>query len=358
MPAMQGRASVWVAAILWTGLTIAIEFATPTDYVLGYLYVGPVWLVGAWLSRRALSIATLSAVTLVLLNLWVPWPASVSSSALTNRLLAALSLIVTASLSDQNRRVQAALAQQQAQFAAQGQLSQLREDVAATLTHDLKTPLLGAIATLEAWQEGRLGPMTVQQQRALEIMTRSHHNSLRLLEMMLEVYHNDGEGLQLDHQPVELGELCDRAIRPLRDLANNRQVTVRLERGEAGFWANFWVDADALQLERAIGNLLLNAFNHAPRGSQVLVQVRAMGDCCRVEVTDAGPGIPAESMLNLFERFYQAGSDRQLTGSGLGLYLSRQIVEAHGGRIWAENRSPQGATFVIELAARPQPIAP
>jgi two-component system NarL family sensor kinase len=118
------------------------------------------------------------------------------------------------------------------------------------------------------------------------------------------------------------------------------------------------VAADALQLERAIDNLLLNALNHAPRDSQILVQLRSLGSCHRLEVSDSGPGIPLAALPKLFDRFYQAGSDRQLTGSGLGLYLSRQIIEAHGGRIWAENRSPQGATFLVELAACPPPIAP
>lgn len=354
------RQRVWIgsATVLWTVLAIAAEFLTPTDYVLGYLYVVPVGLVGAYGRPKTTMVVTLGAIGLVLLNLWVPAGVMGSPAAITNRLLVCLALLVTALLSDRARRDRTRLAQQQAQLAAQSQLAQLREDFAATLTHDLKTPLLGAIATLEAFQSQQLGPATEQQQQVLAVMLRSHRNSLRLLESVLEIYRNDAEGVWLDRQPWELGELAERAIAPLRVLAAGRRVTIRLERGDSGFWASFWVEADALQLERAIDNLLLNALNHAPRNSQILVQLRSLGSCHRLEVSDSGPGIPPAALPKLFDRFYQAGSDRQLTGSGLGLYLSRQIIEAHGGRIWAENRSPQGATFLVELAACPPPITP
>ena len=354
------RQRVWIASatVFWTVLAIAAEFSTPTDYVLGYLYVLPVGLVGGYGRPRTTAIVTLGAIGLVLLNLWIPAGVMGSPAAITNRLLVGLALLVTALLSDRARRDRTRLAQQQAQLAAQSQLAQLREDFAATLTHDLKTPLLGAIATLEAFQAQQLGPTSEPQQQVLAVMLRSHRNSLRLLESVLEIYRNDAEGVLLDRQPWELGELAERAIAPLRVLAAGRRVTIRLERGDSGFWASFWVAADALQLERAIDNLLLNALNHAPRDSQILVQLRSLGSCHRLEVSDSGPGIPLAALPKLFDRFYQAGSDRQLTGSGLGLYLSRQIIEAHGGRIWAENRSPQGATFLVELAACPPPIAP
>ena len=91
-------------------------------------------------------------------------------------------------------------------------------------------------------------------------------------------------------------------------------------------------------------NLLINAINHAPRHTQVEVALSTVGSQQQLQIGDYGPGINADEITDLFERFYQGYSHRQTQGSGLGLYLSRQIVEAHNGKIWAENRAFSGSS--------------
>jgi two-component system NarL family sensor kinase len=113
------------------------------------------------------------------------------------------------------------------------------------------------------------------------------------------------------------------------------------------------VNGDTLQLQRVFANLLANAINHSPRGSKVEVVLETSSAEQMVKVIDNGAGIGAEELPHLFERFYQGPSDRQAKGSGLGLYLSRQIIAAHNGTIWAENRHPSGAIFAFRLPALP-----
>ena len=333
-------------------VVIALEYATPSPYVFGYFYTGPILLTSSRLSRKATFQVTLAASVFTLLNLLVPSFKFYDLATLANRIIAVLALIVTGWLSDRNRLYEEAIAQQQAQLRAQEQLARIREDFVSTLTHDLKTPLLGAIETLKSFQIGQFGKVTSAQQKVLEMMTRSHRSTLQLVETVLDIYRYDTEGLQLKRSPVNLAEIARDVIATLTDLAASRRVYVCLNYGESNFPHPLWVDGDALQLQRVFANLIVNSINHSPRGGKVEVVLESTSTQQQVLVLDRGPGIAPQELNNLFERFYQGFSDRQAKGSGLGLYLTRQIVEAHGGTIWAENRLPQGASFGFRLPAR------
>ncbi len=330
-------------------VVIALEYATPSDYVFGYLYTGPILLANPRLNRSATLRVTLAACLLTLFNLVFPQIETTDTATVANRLIAVMALVVTGWLSDRTRRYEEAIAQQKAQLQAQEQLASLREDFASTLTHDLKTPLLGAIETLKSFQQEQFGEVTPLQQKVLLMMTRSHQSTLKLLETLLDVYRNDSEGLRLYLAPVDLVALAEEVIATLTDLAATRRVYLCLGYGESEFRRCIWVKGDALQLQRVFSNLLINGINHSPRGGRVEVMLESDSFYHRVNVIDNGPGITRDELPHLFERFYQGHSDRQAKGSGLGLYLTRQIIEAHGGTIWAENRSPSGALFGFRL---------
>jgi two-component system NarL family sensor kinase len=119
----------------------------------------------------------------------------------------------------------------------------------------------------------------------------------------------------------------------------------------------YWINGDALQLGRVFTNLLINAINHTPRGGTVEIIVTEDGGDQVVKVVDSGSGITEEELPHLFQRFYQGNGDRHFSGSGLGLYLSRQIIEAHGGKIWAENYPPRGAVFAFCIPAFSSPAS-
>jgi len=351
-PAPPWQRTHWLIAALFV-VVIGLEYSTPPPYVFGYLYIGAVLLASGRLGRGATRWVTAVAISLTLLNLVIPGLEPISPVTVANRAITVLALAVTGWLSDRIQRYEKAITHQHVQILAQAQLARMREDFVSTLTHDLKTPLLGAIETLHALETEQFGAVTSAQRRAIAIMTRSHQTTLQLVETLMDVYRNDAEGLRLNLSAVDVVSLAEDTIMQLTALAASRQVHIRLHQGESDFRQPCWVRADALQLQRVLSNLIANAIHHSLRGSLVEVVIRHHGDDCLVQVLDQGQGIATDEMAHLFERFYQGHSDRQAKGTGLGLYLSRQIVEAHGGRIWAESRQPTGAVFAFRLPDQP-----
>jgi two-component system, NarL family, sensor kinase len=330
-----------------------LEYSTPNDYVFGYLYSGAILLVNSWFGERATLQATLAAVCLTMLNVWIPGDAIIKVSTVASRVIASLALFVTGFLSQRLRRTQEAIALTRTKLEAQEKVSRLREDFASTLTHDLKTPMLGAIETLKAFQSEQFGTVLPTQQKVLATMVRSHQTSLQLLETLLDVYRNDTEGLKLNLAPVNLVMLAEEVASTLSQLATSRRIHLSFNYGDSDFRQSLWVNGDVLQLERVFSNLLINAINHSRRGDRVEIILESQASYQVVKIRDTGAGILPEHFPYLFERFYQGHSDRQAKGSGLGLYLSRQIIEAHGGIIWAENRVPTGAIFSFKLPVLP-----
>lgn len=347
--------TLWLIVGLFA-VVLVLEFSTPPDYVFGYLYIGPILLANSRWNRKATLTITLVAAILTIVNEWFPGGYVIRPSTLASRLIAIMALMVTGVLSDRLRLKQEAIAKQQAQLRSQQQLASIREDFVSTLTHDLKTPLLGAIETLKSFQAGQFGAVTPTQQKVLATMARSHSTTLQLVETMLDVYRNDNEGLKLHLAPVNLVAVAEEVIATLTDLAATRRVHMTLSYGESDFRRVLWVNGDALQLQRVFANLLINCINHSPRGGRVEVVMESHSTEQVVKILDSGQGMTHEELPHMFERFYQGNSDRQARGSGLGLYLTRQIIEAHGGTIWAENRSPQGALFGFRLPASPPPL--
>lgn len=330
-------------------LVMGLEFSTPPEYVFGYLYIGAIVLANSRLNRTFTLCITLLAVVLTIANLWIPHFHNISPATIANRLIVVLALVVTGILSARNHSYEEAIAKQSIQLQSQEQLTRLREDFASTLTHDLKTPLLGAIDAIRAFQDQQFGAVTAIQQQVLDTMLRSHRTTLQLVINLLEVYRNDIEGLILKREILDLGTLAEEAIAPLVNLATTRQVSMRLSYENSDFRQFISVRGDALQLKRVFENLLTNAINHSQRGDRIDVILSQQEDYCVVKVLDCGHGILEQELPLLFGRFYQGESDRQAIGSGLGLYLSRQIIEAHNGIIWAENRQPHGAMFGFRI---------
>lgn len=344
----------WLAVGLFA-VVFCLELVTPLDYVFSYLYIGPVLLANARLNRKAAFLFTLFACFSTLVIIWLPWFETIEAPAFASRVIATIALIVTGVLSDRNRLSQQTVLQQQSKLEAQEKLANVREDFASTLMHDLKTPLLGAIETLKAFKRGSFGEVQSDQQGVLATIVRSHQTTLQMVETLLDVYRNDNEGLSLDLSPLDLVTLTEEVTTTLTELAASRRVHISFNYGESDFRKFLWVNGDAFQLQRVIANLLTNAINHSPRGEKIEVMMETNSSYQTVKVADFGAGVRQEEIPYLFERFFQGQSDRQAKGSGLGLYLSRQIVEAHGGTIWAENRHPTGATFAFRLPALPPP---
>ncbi|NJL97891.1 MAG: HAMP domain-containing histidine kinase [Synechococcaceae cyanobacterium SM2_3_2] len=330
-------------------IILMLEYLTPVPYVFGYLYTGPILLSGKDWIRLTIPLSIL----LTLSNLWIPDPSAYSSVDLLNRLIACLALAVTGILAAINQERQQTLLQQQAQLQAAQHLVQIREDFDATLTHDLKTPLLGSLETLSLLLQGHFGSLSPAQKQVLSIMARSQRTTLQLVETLVDVYRIDLEGLHLHPETVDIFALAEDTAASLTDLATHRRITLRVSPLHSEFRPTLLLQGDPLQLRRVLSNLLINAIQHSPRGGRVDLKLGSDGHHCSLQVLDQGQGIPPPELPHLFERFYQGENQRQTTGTGLGLYLSRQIIEAHHGKIWAENRPHRGAKLEVRIPFYP-----
>ncbi|GAB4217309.1 MAG: HAMP domain-containing sensor histidine kinase [Synechococcales cyanobacterium] len=336
---------------LWLTLIIALlEYATPVDYVFGYLYSIAIILIAPHGDRRWILGMTALAILLTLANLVVPASTAVALSQVANRGIASLALLITGILVDRHQRDQAILIQQEAQLQSQARLTQQRDDFVATLTHDLKTPLLGAITTLEHLEQGHWGSLLPTQMSVLETLKRSQVSTLHLVETLLEIYRIESEGLPLHLERMDLVTLADEVIAHLTALATARRVHLRVVFANSDFRQALWVMGDPVHLRRVVENLVSNAIYHSPRGGRVDLILVAGSPWQQLRVIDSGAGIDPADLPHIFERFYQGQGQHHRTSTGLGLYLSRQIIHAHGGDIGAES-SPKGTTFQMRLPA-------
>jgi signal transduction histidine kinase len=230
------------------------------------------------------------------------------------------------------------------------QAESLRRDMTADIAHELRNPLSVMQARVEAVIDGIYPPAVEHLQPVLE-QTRLLS---RLVEDLRTLALADAGQLGLDRQEIDLAGVVARTVAGYQAQAQAAGVELRAHLAEG-----VRVEADPGRIEQVIGNLLSNALRHAPPGSVAEVRLEALAQSARLEVADAGEGIPAEALPNVFERFYRAdrSRSREAGGSGLGLAISRQLIAVHGGTIAAANRPQGGAIFRIDLplAGTPKP---
>jgi signal transduction histidine kinase len=240
----------------------------------------------------------------------------------------------------------------------QQHMSRQREDFVSRLTHDLRTPLVAADRMLNLFLQEAFGPVTSEMTEAFEVMIRSNKNLLQMVNTLLEVYRHDAGSKTLTFSPVDLREVVQEVVQELEPLVESQSLQLRVEVPTLAEDSplNTVVLGDRLELRRVLTNLVGNAIKFTDRGS---ITIRLIGgnssevdgdqspNWLRLEVEDTGAGIPVEDQAVLFERFRQG--DHKRAGSGLGLYLSRRIVEAHRGSIEVQSEVGQGSLFTIRL---------
>lgn len=227
----------------------------------------------------------------------------------------------------------------------QKKADKLRDDFIATLTHDLRTPLLAAIQTLKFFLDGALGELDEQQKLLLATMQKSNEDLLGLVNALLEVYKYDADKLVLTKTNFNIYNLVKQVYDELSPLAKSKNIDFNIECTDN----NIEIIADRSELRRVICNLCGNAINYTQEGGKVLITLKTEDKDLIFSVSDNGSGIPQEDIPNMFQRFSQGTSKKRSTGTGLGLYLSRQIIESHGGKIWLESTLNKGSEFSFLL---------
>lgn len=218
-----------------------------------------------------------------------------------------------------------------------------RDEVLRVVAHDLGNPLSGVLTTSAALM--RAGSDEVAREAAQNIH-RAAQQMQRLRRDLLDVAMIDAHQLSMVRAPVAPRELLEDAVVQLRQVAGDRRISLAVSASE-GLPA---VDADRDRILQVITNLLVNAIKFSADGAEVACWAEAEADSVRFGVRDQGPGVPAEHRAHVFDRFWRSGSRR---GAGLGLTISRGIVEAHGGRIWLSDSTTSGAEFLFSLPTSP-----
>ncbi len=221
----------------------------------------------------------------------------------------------------------------------------LRDDFIATLTHDLRTPLLAAIQTLTFFLNGALGEIDEKQKLLLSTMQKSNEDLLGLVNALLEVYKYDAEKLTLAKTNFNIYNLTEQVYNELKPLAEGKNIDFSIDCSDK----TIVINADRSEIRRVICNLCGNAINYTQEGGRVVITIKNESKDLIFSVSDNGCGIPQEDIPNMFQRFSQGTSKKRSTGTGLGLYLSRQIIESHGGKIWLESVLNKGSEFSFLL---------
>lgn len=222
------------------------------------------------------------------------------------------------------------------------QLFDARRELVAWASHDLRAPLASMQAMLEALEDGLAEPG-----RYLPALQDQVRHLSALVDDLFELARIDAGVLTLELRHTRLDGLVDSTLRLLAPEARLRHVALA-----AHVPPDAAVSVAPEKIERVLFNLLTNAVRHTPADGAVAVHVDELPDEVVVRVEDTGDGIEPESAERMFERFWRADRARGSNGAGLGLAIARGLVEAHGGRIWAENRPQGGArvSFTLPLS--------
>src|SRR5262245_8508302 len=225
------------------------------------------------------------------------------------------------------------------------EIARLTQEILSMASHDLKTP--ATVVKLRAQllrRKVESGSATAEDlQSGLDTVVRQADRMVQMLTLLLDFSRLEAGHMVLEPAPVDLVEVVGAAVEEVRATTDRHRLTVRAPDGVTGVW-------DELRLKEVLTNLLTNAMKYSPDGGTVEVEVEVSRKEAIARVRDHGLGVPHEELPNIFERFYRAPSARRLEGTGLGLYICREIIAAHGGRIWAESEGPgHGSTFCFAL---------
>lgn len=218
-----------------------------------------------------------------------------------------------------------------------------RRNMVADVAHELRTPLTNIQGHIEAVQDGLLEPDA----STMDTMHRQAMYLNRLVDDLRLLASTESSDFQLTREPASMTEIVSQVAESFRPRAEAGSVDLSV----SALDDLPMMHLDRLRIEQVLANLLDNAVAHTPPDGRIVVAAERIDDNVRVTVADSGPGIPADAQPRVFDRLYRVdpSRDRATGGSGLGLTIARQLVEAHGGAIWVESEEGSGSRFGFDL---------
>ena len=323
------EASLLVPILMWGALRFGMMGATTTVFLASGIAV---W--GATLGRGPFVQATLSQSLLFLQSFMASTATAV--------------LVVAGIIADRRRAYEAERASRLRAEAAEMEAKRLagvQERLLAVVGHDLRNPLGAIVAGLSLFKKHRRDRFEKWEEALLERQSRSAARMEEIIKNVLyfAVARTSGT-IPVKAEPINMGEVCRQVIGEFEQVEPGRKVSLRVEGDDSGEW-------DASRMAQVLSNLVGNALEHSPKDTPVDVRICGSAQNLVVQVHNAGPAIPSEALAEIFEPFKQGldGAPGAKANVGLGLYIVKEIVEAHAGKVDVCSREGQGTSFVVKL---------
>jgi signal transduction histidine kinase len=216
-----------------------------------------------------------------------------------------------------------------------------RDDLLAAVSHDLRNPLNTIVLTA-----GLLAPKEAGKSSHVERIRRSAAHMQHLIQDLLDSAKLGAGRFFVDRQPHAVAPVVAEVIEMLTPVSASKSLRIEAEIDDALADLVMWMDRE--RIVQVLANIIGNSIKFTPEGGAIIVGAERSQDEVRLSIRDTGPGIPREDLSHLFDRFWQARQTARL-GTGLGLFIAKEIVEAHGGKVWAESEVGAGSTFFVTL---------
>ncbi len=224
------------------------------------------------------------------------------------------------------------------------EIEKLKEDFVATLTHDLKVPIVAESNIINFLLEGRFGEINEKQDLALKNMKASNQELVELVQILLETYKIKETGIKLLKENIKLNQFISQIVEETQPIATNSGIKINFQPDR-----DIKVVADPLQLERVIKNLISNAISHSNTKENIDIKTGEIPGYVTISVIDYGQGVPEKELKLIFNKYYSAAKKFRKIGTGLGLYLSQQIAKSHNGEITVTSEENVRTEFCIKL---------
>jgi two-component system sensor histidine kinase GlrK len=227
------------------------------------------------------------------------------------------------------------------------ELDRMKADFFASMSHELRTPLTSIKEGTGLLLDGVGGETTERQRKLLTILAEESNRMINVVNSLLDLSKMEAGMMTYDFEMANVDPLIKRALSEMTPLVEAKQI--KLESRVQSPLPTVRIDPE--RILQVLRNLLGNAVKFTPKGGQVSVVAKPIDGKVEVSVKDSGPGIPAESLISIFEKFSQGNHRGAHTrqGTGLGLAIAKSIIASHGGKIWAESQIGQGSTFTFVL---------
>jgi signal transduction histidine kinase len=226
-------------------------------------------------------------------------------------------------------------------------LDEIKSNLVATVSHELKTPLTGIRIVVHLLLEETVGPINPKQTELLLDAREGCERLLRMIDNLLNLARFEQGRRQLTFAAEKPRQLLQAAADAIVPRAHDKGVEVIVD-VPPGLPA---IAADLPRMQTALNNLLDNALNYTDRGGHITLRAEANSDSVTLSISDTGHGIPAEALPHVFEKFFRVPGQSLASGTGLGLAIVKEIIVAHGGSITCESQLSRGTTFRITLPA-------